>query len=246
VLAAATVASMAAPCAAQTTPPAADRWTFELTPYLWLSALDGETALPGAPTVELDARFADIIDELDFAAMATLEGRRGSWGFLLDGIYARFSKGGDPGPLLSRAEVKIESGVVTPSVTYRLVDRAPFALDLLAGARMWYSETDIRVTPAGGTRRKFTDNEIWADPIVGGWLRVRLAERWFASLLGDIGGFGLGSDLTWQVFAGIGFKINERFTLHVGYRALAADYENDGFVYDIVQHGPLIGVGIRF
>ena len=31
--------------------------------------------------------------------------------------------------------------------------------------------------------------------MVGGRLRVRLAERWVLTLLGDAGGFGIGSDL---------------------------------------------------
>ena len=32
----------------------------------------------------------------------------------------------------------------------------------------------------------------------------------------------------------------------LGYRALGVDYENDGFVYDVVQHGPVLGMVFRF
>ena len=32
----------------------------------------------------------------------------------------------------------------------------------------------------------------------------------------------------------------------VGYRAAGVDYENDGFVYDTVQQGPIIGAVFRF
>jgi hypothetical protein len=33
--------------------------------------------------------------------------------------------------------------------------------------------------------------------------------RWSASLIADAGGFGVGSDLTWQVFAGIAHDLNK-------------------------------------
>jgi hypothetical protein len=36
------------------------------------------------------------------------------------------------------------------------------------------------------------------------------------------------------------------FSANVGYRALGVDYEDVGFVYDIIQHGPIAGVVIRF
>jgi hypothetical protein len=31
-----------------------------------------------------------------------------------------------------------------------------------------------------------------------------------------------------------------------GYRALGVYYEDDGFIYDVVQHGPILGAVISF
>jgi hypothetical protein len=31
-----------------------------------------------------------------------------------------------------------------------------------------------------------------------------------------------------------------------GYRALGVDYSHDGFVYDVVQKGPILGLMVQF
>jgi len=64
--------------------------------------------------------------------------------------------------------------------------------------------------------------------------------------MGFIGGFGAASKLTWDVFAGVGYQFNPRFGVVAGYRALGVDYSNKGYVYDVVQHGPLVGLVGRF
>ena len=47
-------------------PPLAD-WEFRLTPYAWLTAIDGTTGPQGFPA-EIDAGFDDIFDVLEMAA----------------------------------------------------------------------------------------------------------------------------------------------------------------------------------
>jgi hypothetical protein len=34
-------------------------------------------------------------------------------------------------------------------------------------------------------------------------------------------------------------------SLVAGYRGLGVDYENNGFVFDVVQHGPILGAVFR-
>jgi hypothetical protein len=68
-------------------------------------------------------------------------------------------------------------------------------------------------------------------------------------LEGDIGGFGAGSEFSWQVVGTYGFDTTCLGTpLHavVGYRALAVDFSENGRFgkngLDVVQHGPVMGV----
>jgi hypothetical protein len=55
------------------------------------------------------------------------------------------------------------------------------------------------------------------------------------------------ADIDWDVAGGLGYRINERFSATFGYRALGVDYSNDdGFLFDVVQQGPIMGLTIRF
>ena len=63
---------------------------------------------------------------------------------------------------------------------------------------------------------------------------------------GDIGGFGVGSDLMWQAEAALGFQLTRSIFAELGYRALSLDYEKDGLTYDTITHGPQVTVGVQF
>ena len=60
-----------------------------------------------------------------------------------------------------------------------------------------------------------------------------------------IGG-GASSDLVWDVMGGVGYQFTDSFSAVIGYRAAGVDYANDGFVYDVVQQGPILGAVFRF
>jgi hypothetical protein len=55
------------------------------------------------------------------------------------------------------------------------------------------------------------------------------------------------ADVDWDVAGALGYRINGRFSALLGYRALGVDYNNnDGFVFDIVQQGPILGLSMHF
>jgi hypothetical protein len=71
-------------------------------------------------------------------------------------------------------------------------------------------------------------------------------DRWFLQAGGDIGGFGVNSDLIWQANTAIGYRFSENISALVGYRGLGVDYSDGGFLVDTVAHGPAIGMTFRF
>ncbi len=89
----------------------------------------------------------------------------------------------------------------------------------------------------------------WVDPVVGARIRHQIAPGKDLRLEGDIGGFGVGSEFSWQVVAAYGFHTTcLGIPLHadLGYRALAVDYSERGRYgkngLDVVQHGPVMGI----
>ncbi len=63
---------------------------------------------------------------------------------------------------------------------------------------------------------------------------------------GDIGGFGAGSDFTWQALGLIDWQPFKYVSFIAGYRGLYQDYKDDNFKYDATTHGPLLGVNIKW
>jgi opacity protein-like surface antigen len=84
------------------------------------------------------------------------------------------------------------------------------------------------------------------DPIIGFRLQSELTEKLFFRATGDIGGFGVSSDLTWQAMGGFGYRFTERCSGLLGDRAIGTDYTDGGFAHDVTTHGPVIGLGFRF
>jgi hypothetical protein len=67
---------------------------------------------------------------------------------------------------------------------------------------------------------------------------------------GDVGGFGVGSELTWNLVGNFLYQVSRTVYLSVGYRALDMDYEQGSgasrFKFDMLLHGPVLGAVFRF
>src|SRR5262245_47696691 len=75
----------------------------------------------------------------------------------------------------------------------------------------------------------------WFDPYVGLHTRYNFNKTFYTAVRGEVGGFGVGADLMWQVEGVLGINLTRNIFTELGYRALAADFEkNDNFTFDIV------------
>jgi hypothetical protein len=92
----------------------------------------------------------------------------------------------------------------------------------------------------------FSKADYWFDPYIGLRGRYNFNKVFYTGVRGEIGGFGVGSDLMWEVEGVIGINLTHCIFTEVGYRALSVDYENNGFLFDTITHGPQITTGITF
>ena len=120
------------------------------------------------------------------------------------------------------------------------------AVDLMAGFRVNSVDLNVSLSPGLLQGQRFGASETWVDPLVGGRARFAITDRWFATALADVGGFGVGSDLTWQAFASLGYQINERWSVQGGWRYVSIDKSIDGRDVEIDFNGPLLGFTVRF
>ena len=86
----------------------------------------------------------------------------------------------------------------------------------------------------------------WFDPYVGLHTRYNFNKTFYTAVRGEVGGFGVGADLMWQVEGVLGINITRNIFTEIGYRALSDDFENGDFTFDVVLHGPQITTGITF
>jgi hypothetical protein len=80
----------------------------------------------------------------------------------------------------------------------------------------------------------------------------QIADNWHVILKGDIGGFGIESDFTWNLQGGLMWDATDYLSLVLQYRAVSVDYSTgtvgtpDRFAYDTITHGPLLGLAFQF
>lgn len=246
-------ADLAAPAPAAPVVPAvvkdADAPVVYGTLYLWGSALSGTSStLPPLPAVHLDLSFGDILKNFDGGIMGAVEMRTGRWSLIGDVMFTQVSPNATlPGPYPSDVEVRSRSLTVQGDLLYRVYESEAVDVDLGAGLRFWNLNNRLSIGPGVlpiGVNYSQTEN--WVDPLLAGRLSARLGGPWSLTLVGDVGGFDVGSQFTWQAIGTVNYKWNDQLTLRAGYRALSVDYENGKFLYDVVMQGPIVGATYRF
>jgi opacity protein-like surface antigen len=250
----AVIIGLAGPAAAADLAPAQEPvgpdggWTFTFAPYLWAAGMKGHIGQFGLPEVDVDLSFSDIMKNFDFGVMGVGEARNGRFGILTDLLYLKLSAGNhvDPkGPFEGDIDLSTETLTVLGGLEYRLIDDNAVSLDALAGARLWYVNTDFKFS-GKLLDTSANDNETWVDPMVGLKGRVNLSPDFFLTSWGMIGGFGVSSDFAWDVMGGLGYQATDSIALIAGYRGMGVDYRHDGFVFDVTQDGPILGVTFKF
>ncbi len=148
--------SLAAPASAT-----GEGTTVDATVYGWLAGATGEfTPFTGAPTLEFDNSFGEVLEDLDAAFFASAHLRKDRFVALVDVSYAALSREGLVPPGIP-AEGKIKQFSITAAAGARVVESPTVAVDLVGGGtstapsrcpwREWRSRRTRRSsTPSSG------------------------------------------------------------------------------------------------
>jgi hypothetical protein len=233
----------ASPAAAQA--PDGNSWKVTVVPYILGASMNGTTAVNGQEaTVDMSA--SDIFSNLQFGAMGLVIARKGNWGFGGDAIWMALGANGTaPGPLGTTGSADVNQG----GFAFYGLRRLGPAADVFFGGRVNTLQSTLRFNGPG--QSSADGSKTWFDPIVGLQLKTPdTGKRWHAQVYTEIGGFGVGSSFTWQVFPTVGVNLPKWASIEFGYRWLDIDYtsgENDTlFKWDVLTQGPVVGFGFRF
>ncbi len=217
-------------------------WSFAVSPYLWVPALDVETSVPSSPST---------VDRFETRLSAGLliagEVQYRSVGLFVDFAWVRLDTDAkNPGQAFSAVNLQSDLIHTTAALTYRLPSRGKLHAEVLAGARVWYVNEDLKFTSGALPGFNTSGDKVWADPIIGAGLRYELSPRWLITTKGTIGGFAVSADIAWEVFAGVGYRINDWSSVALGYRYLHEDYDRGRFNFNLDAHGFLLGFDFHF
>lgn len=251
-------------------------WTLTVTPYGWGTWLDGTVTVKGrSADVSIDPiQLIDHLERVPFMGYA--EARKGPFGLYGDLFYADIglnasavhSRSLNPaisGTLSRSLGLDIEETILELGGAYQVLQRGPTALDLIAGARYWHQDADLKLalTATLDTSDLFVSRGVavarsgsvdWVDPLVGARIRHELAPGQELLLRGDVGGFGAGSQFSWNILAAYSLKLCDQkgvtYSGVLGYRLLDVDFVKGSgrtrYEYDVLMHGPLLGLSIAY
>jgi len=178
--------------------------------------------------------------------MGGLEARKNRWVIPIDLLYIRLrdDKGIPLGAFgATTATVTGNVFIFTPKIGFALIKAKMFEVDALAGLRYWHFGEDLNFNPSV-LGLNFSKSQNWVDPLVGGRIGFPLSSKLDVTVAGDVGGWGTGSQLEYQVVGLLGYKVKPHVKLEAGYRYLDVNYAANGVhggILDVAMSGIIFG-----
>lgn len=225
-----------------------DDWEFTIAPYFLFGNLSGDVGLVLPESIPINLGFDDLMENLEAGLIVHAEVWKSGWGVMGDLIWLGLGKDVDtPGPLPLVVDVRVDQFIIEGFFARRFAEPG-LQFDVFAGVRVWDIGVDLELVD---TERAQDLGDSWVDPVLGARTVRDLSEGWFLTARGDIGGFGVGSDVSYNLQGGVGYEVAGWFSLVAQYKALWVDFDNEktglDFVsYDTVTHGPVIALVFRF
>lgn len=223
----------------------ASDWAFSVTAYAWMSGLDGKQGLFGLPDIDVNLKFRDVVPALDFAASGIVEARKGAFGFVGEANFVKISEK-DRGPAgFVGLKLRSTSFFGLAAGTYRVAEGDWGNVDLIGGAKLFSFSNRVVLSAAAPLPVLIgSDTASWVDATFGVKARYNLSPDWFLTGWAMAGAGG--SDYHWDLLGTVGYQFSPTLSVSAGYRAIGVDYKSARFSYEMIQHGPILGVTARF
>ncbi|MXP63563.1 hypothetical protein E0493_09395 [Roseomonas sp. M0104] len=225
-------------------------WQFTLTPYVWLPALGGsiQTPLPNVGNHTSDLESGDVLTSLSAVpVMVAAEARYDRFALVGDFVYAALESDIKERDLLfsgGHARAAVTVGTILGMA--RVAGTSEQPLEFGAGVRIYGVSAKVSLNSGliAGQIAKNAAN--WADPVIAVRHHLRVSPQLGITLYGDVGGFGAGSDLSWQALGALDYRFSDSVSAAIGWRYLTFDRVRHGFGLDLDFNGPFLSLTFRF
>jgi hypothetical protein len=222
-----------------------------VTPYGWIPwvPVSVKPSNPRIPSSSVTIDPYELVSHLTWVPfMGAVEFRDGPVGLALDYIHAPLKAGISTRGILfggGTGGIGIDAG--TAMVFYRPIAEPDQYLDLGVGVRAWGFAGDIsldqgRLLPAVSV----SNGVSWADPLIALRYHHDLGNGFGATVYGDLGGFGLGAHVDWQVMGTIDYALESWIDLHAGFRSMNFNYSLPRAGLNVGLNGPIFSATFRF
>lgn len=249
----------------------APRLQFELTPYIWMAAIDvrAESQLRTGTTVStnLSIPVADYLTKLNFAGMVAGTARYERFSLHTDFIYLNANSDNTEvrsvrTPLLQlpvtntlNSSTRIQSTIWTLAGGYAVAEGEWGTVDVIGGVRLLALDQDVNFSLSrditapngnvvlGRAGSMSASATIW-NGVVGVRGRVRIADSdFYVPFQFDIGSGA--AVWSWQAQVGIGYRTRWA-DLSAGYRYLSFQDSRNAVLQTLSMGGPILAATFRF
>ena len=227
------------------------QWNYLIDAYLMFPYMDGEIGIGQSIKLPVNATAGDVFGKLKMGAMLYFEAKTDKWAITSDLVYMNLKQDITPTTIINSGTVGAKQFIWEVAGLYRIFS----FWEVGVGGRLNYLQTSFDaqkkvILPAGTEEITGSHNKTWVDPIIITRLSTDIKDKWLFQFRGDVGGFGVGSALTWQLQADVGYRFTRVFQLTAGYRVLSTDYksgeDHNEFSFNVKEFGPVIRLGFNF
>lgn len=237
-------------------------FNFSVNPYIWFAGVGGTVGYgPDGGKYSFNKSFSEGIKYLKMAAALAGKFKYKQVSFLYDICYVNlkgFETEVPVGKGISSANWTVKQTLYDLFVSYLFPSKNKNTMiDIYAGTRIWAMEFEAtfslddtlhRVSgdiPPGEYKEPAYSNT-WVDPVIGVNSEFRLGKQWFAYLKGDIGGFSVNSQMTWQMTGGFAYMISPNWPVTFGFKYVGVNYDKEAKNWTVNEYGPIITIGYRY
>ena len=221
-----------------------------VTPYVWLpwvssTVRPSNRAIPSASSTTDPGALYGHVTWVPFSGSA--EFRDGPYGLVLDYIHVPLRIGINTRNIFfSGATAGLTQDTGTAMFLYRALNESDQYVDVGLGVRAWGFTGDITLNEGLLPAFNASNGISWADALIGVRYRRDLGNGFGATAYGDIGGFGAGAHIDWQLVGTIDYAVNSWIELHGGFRSLNFNYGAARADFSANLYGPILSATFRF
>jgi opacity protein-like surface antigen len=237
-------------------------WNFNVDLYLFVAGASGDATITvegdGMVQMPVDIDFRDFADNYKGGVIGMICAKKKRWSVNLDLSYAKLEAdqsvtppGGGGTTVDAKNKLTLNENEIF--LGYQISDPDQGVSEVIVGARYLSQDIKLEAKSAADDLDMSTDNSWWM-----GFLGARYmgplagSETWSLLIRADAGIADLSGRFAWRANIGTSWMFAENWDLVLMYKWLGIDYvkgeagDSDYYAYKATQHGPVVGVGVKF